>query len=163
MPRTPYVLRSSLWVPAPLEKVFPFFTDAHNLEDLTPPFLRFRVLTPDPIDIREGALIDYRIGLHGIPMRWRTLISRWEPPHAFVDEQLQGPYTRWHHTHTFEAKDGGTLLGDRVEMIPKGWVLAPLVQKLFVARDVQRIFAYRLQRMTAHFGGDPSTGRVWFE
>jgi len=163
VPRTPYVLRSSLWVPAPLEKVFPFFTDAHNLEDLTPPFLRFRVLTPDPIDIREGALIDYRIGLHGIPMRWRTLISRWEPPHAFVDEQLQGPYTRWHHTHTFEPKDGGTLLGDRVEMIPKGWVLAPLVQKLFVARDVQRIFAYRLQRMTAHFGGDPSTGRVWFE
>jgi len=94
--------------------VFPFFAEARNLETLTPPWLKFEVLTPAPIVMRPGTLIDYRIRVHGLPIRWRTEITAWDPPHRFVDVQLHGPYTLWHHTHTFEERDGGTLCLDHV-------------------------------------------------
>lgn len=151
----PWRLRCSQWLPHPPAAVFPFFADAHNLELLTPSFLRFQVLTPKPIAMHEGTLIDYRIKVHGLPMRWRTLISRWDPPHCFVDEQLRGPYTTWHHTHTFEAHDGGTRLGDVVRMQPRGGPLAPLVMSLFVKKDVERIFRFRAEAMARQFGGGP--------
>ena len=121
-----WTLRSSLWVPHTPEAVFPFFAEAENLETLTPPWLSFRIVTPRPIAMREGVTIDYRIAVHGLPMRWRTLISRYEPGKAFVDEQIRGPYSVWHHTHTFTPQDGGTVLGDEVVMRPKGGPLAPL-------------------------------------
>jgi ligand-binding SRPBCC domain-containing protein len=147
-------LATSQWVPHPPEAVFPFFADAQNLEELTPSWLSFRILTPLPIDLRQGARIDYRIALHGVPIRWRTEIARWEPPHAFADRQLRGPYAVWHHTHTFTPCDGGTVLGDEVEMRPKGGPLAPLLMAVFVRRDVERIFRHRARTLAERFGGD---------
>ena len=146
-------LRASLWVPQPPEEVFPFFADARNLEQLTPPWLSFSILTKGNIEMGVGSLIDYRIKIHGMPLRWRTRIARWEPDRLFADEQLRGPYALWHHTHTFTPCDGGTVLGDDVLMRPKGGPLAGLVMKFFVRRDVRRIFEFRAQKMTELFGG----------
>ena len=157
-------LRSNLWVPQPPEEVFPFFADAENLELLTPPWLSFSILTPTPVEMGVGTLIDYRIKLHGIPMRWRTRIARWEPDRAFADEQLRGPYVVWHHTHTFTPCDGGTVLGDEVVMRPRGGPLAGLVMSLFVRRDVKRIFEYRAEVMAQRFGGKRDASEVrWIE
>jgi ligand-binding SRPBCC domain-containing protein len=156
-------LRSSLWLPHPPGAVFPFFADARNLERLTPSWLSFRILTPMPIRMQVGAKIDYRIGLRGIPVRWRTNIARWEPPHAFVDEQVRGPYAIWHHTHTFTPSDGGTALGDEVVMRPKGGPLASVLMKLFVKRDVERIFRYRAEVLTEQFGRKESQSQLWWD
>ncbi len=139
-----------MWLPAEPEAVFAYFADAQNLNAMTPPWLHFRILTPDPIVMRAGVLIDYSIRLHGVGLRWRTEISVWDPPHRFVDEQRSGPYRRWWHEHTFEAQDGGTLAGDHVEYdVPGG----ALVQRLLVTPDLQRIFAYRKARLLERFGG----------
>src|SRR5690349_19230913 len=92
----------------PLSEVFAFFADPSNLQLLTPPLLNFRILTPDPIEMREGALIDYRISIRGIPLRWRTRIEAYDPMRSFVDVQLLGPYRSWRHTHVFEARPQGT-------------------------------------------------------
>lgn len=131
---------SETWLPRPRAEVFEFFADAGNLERLTPPWLAFEILTPRPIAMRVGALIDYRLRVHGVPLRWRTEITAWEPPQRFVDEQLRGPYRLWHHTHTFIEKDGGTAVQDRVRYAVLGGIL---VQRLLVERDVRTIFAYR--------------------
>lgn len=142
-------LDRSLWVPRPLSEVFPFFASAANLEALTPPWLRFEIVTPLPIAMREGALIDYRIKLYGVPMRWRTLISAWEPPHRFVDEQIKGPYAVWHHEHTFTERDGGTLLEDHVHFrSPLGFLTHPL----FIRRQLAQIFDFRHQIIAEKFG-----------
>lgn len=148
MART-FEIHRSIWLPRPRDEVFAFFSDAHNLERITPAFLRFQVLTPAPIAMRAGALIDYRLGLRGIPIRWRTEIREWEPPHRFVDVQLRGPYRLWHHEHTFVEENGGTRCEDRVRyQVPGG----ALVAKLFVERDVERIFEYRAEVMRELFG-----------
>jgi len=133
-----------LWLPRPVDQVFSFFADARNLETITPPWLKFEVLTPEPIVLRSGALIDYRIRIHGLPIRWRTEIKEWNPPHHFVDVQLRGPYKLWHHTHTFEESDGGTRCVDRVRYYPPG---GALMNRLFVRRDIERIFQFRQQRL----------------
>jgi ligand-binding SRPBCC domain-containing protein len=143
-----YHLAAELWLPRSRDEVFPFFAEARNLEQLTPPFLKFEVLTPDPIAMRAGALIDYRIRVHGLPIRWRTEIVEWDPPHRFVDVQLHGPYRLWHHTHTFEEKDGGTLCRDEVRYRPRG---GALINWLFVRRDVERIFRYREEKLRELF------------
>lgn len=157
-------LRSSLWIPHPPGAVFPFFADARNLQRLTPPWLSFRILSPVPDELRVGALIDYRIRVRGVPISWRTRISRWDPPHAFADEQIRGPYALWSHTHTFEAFEGGTLLGDDVAMRPRGGPLAPLLMAAFVKRDVERIFRYRAEVMAEQFGGRLGAGELsWRE
>jgi len=138
------IFTAELWLPLKREKIFSFFADAANLEAITPPWVNFHTLTPTPIKMKPGTLIDYRIKIHGIPVKWRTRINAWEPPYRFVDEQLRGPYLKWVHEHTFEEKDGGTLCSDRVEYaVPGGW----LVDKLFVRRDVEKIFAYRQERI----------------
>ena len=126
------------------EEVFPFFADAHNLEAITPPLLRFRVITPAPIDMHEGTLIEYRLRIHGAPVRWRTRIMEWQPPDRFVDTQISGPYELWHHTHAFEARpDGRTLMTDTVRYAIAFGPLGRIAHRLFVRRDVERIFEHR--------------------
>ncbi len=156
-------LRSSLWIPHPPEVVFPYFADARNLEALTPAWLSFQILTPSPIVMKTGTLIDYRIGVRGLPLRWRTRIARWEPPYVFADEQLRGPYALWHHTHSFTPCDGGTTLSDQVAMRPRGGPLASLLMALFVRRDVERIFHHRARVLIQRFDGSASSSRVWWE
>lgn len=144
-----FIFEAETYLARARSEVFPFFAEARNLQTLTPPWLKFEVLTPSPIILRPGALIDYRITVHGIPIRWRTEITEWDPPHRFVDVQLSGPYTLWHHTHTFEERDGGTVCADRVRYRPRG---GALIHWLFVRRDVQGIFQYRQQRLNELFG-----------
>lgn len=147
-----YTLERTLVVPRSRDEVFPFFADAANLERLTPPFLGFTILTPLPIDMRAGALIDYRIKLNGIPMRWRTLIESYDPPNSFVDTQVKGPYARWHHTHTFRDVPGGTEIGDVVRYeLPLG-PLGRLAHAVMVKRQLATIFDYRTRVMMELFG-----------
>jgi len=133
------------------EDVFSFFADARNLEKLTPPWLRFAVETPSPIDLREGTLVDYRLRLHGIPFPWRSAITRWEPPALFEDTQVRGPYRLWRHAHRFEARDGGTLASDRVVYDMIGGALIDLI----VRRDLRRVFAFRARTLPALLGLGP--------
>lgn len=135
-------------LPAPIDHVFAFFSDARNLQRITPPLLDFHILTPDPIDMRAGALIDYRLRIRGVPVRWRTRISSWSPPTSFIDEQIKGPYLLWHHTHTFTPTAAGTLVVDAVRYrVPLGWAVEPWL----VRPDLRRIFTYRRDRMAAIF------------
>jgi ligand-binding SRPBCC domain-containing protein len=131
-------------LPAPPEEVFPFFGDALNLEAITPPWLGFRVVTPEPIEMAAGTLIEYRMKLHALPLRWRTTIAVWDPPRRFVDVQLSGPYTMWHHTHDFESLAvGGTLIRDTVRYALPFGPLGDFAHHLLVRRDLERIFDYR--------------------
>lgn len=145
------------WLPRPVDEVFPFFSDAYNLQKLTPELLHFNVLTPRPIEMKSGALIDYKLKVRGVPIRWRTEILDWDPPHGFVDTQLRGPYALWHHTHRFEPADNGTLCTDIVRYRPRGWLLAPLINRLVVERDVKSIFAYRAEKLDALFREDATS------
>ena len=140
-----FVYKSCVWLPRPLDEVFAFFADASNLGVLTPPWLKFSVVTPAPIEMRPGTLIDYRLRFRGVPLRWRSEITDWNPPHRFADVQVKGPYRQWIHEHSFVVQDGGTLAGDRVEYAVWGGALV-------IRRDVERIFDYRRQMLTAMFG-----------
>ncbi len=146
-------LTCRLIVPRPVSEVFPFFADAQNLEVLTPSTVQFNVLTPRPIEMKPGAIIDYKLKIKGIPIRWRTEIPVWDPPHKFVDIQTKGPYALWHHTHTFEPLDNGrsTLVRDVVNYIPRGGPLRPLLHAFFIKRDLINIFEYRSARLTELF------------
>jgi len=128
----------------PIEEVFGFFANAGNLQRITPPWIRFCAVTPAHVTIEQNTQIDYNLRIRGLPMRWRSLISQWDPPHRFVDEQLRGPYRRWHHEHTFESTDDGTLIRDVVHYdLPLRWLIGWLVHPVFVRRDLQKIFSYR--------------------
>ena len=146
-------VETRLWLPRGRAEVFPFFADAYNLEDITPPWLGFSVLTPRPIEMRAGTLIDYRLRLHGIPLRWRTEIAVWEPPARFVDRQVSGPYERWEHEHRFRDVAGGVVMSDRVDYRIRGGQLADWLGDRAVARrDLRRIFEYRRDVLQARFG-----------
>ena len=128
------------------EEVFSFFADARNLEAITPPLLRFTVVTPGPIEMHVGTLIEYRLRVHGAPVSWLTSIQVWEPPHRFVDMQLKGPYALWHHTHAFAATGPGeTTMTDTVRYAVGVGAFGELAHRLFVRRDVERIFAHRAE------------------
>jgi ligand-binding SRPBCC domain-containing protein len=141
-------LTTTAWLPASRDAVFRFFADARNLERLTPPWLRFRILTPGTIDMRTGARIDYRILVHGVPLRWQSVIAAWDPPREFIDEQISGPYRRWVHRHIFEEENGGTRVRDSVEFD----VIASWLTGWFVMRDLRKIFAYRHETLIRIFG-----------
>ena len=146
MPRT-YTLERTQLIPRKIDDVFAFFSDAANLETITPPFLHFKILTPLPIAMQPGALIDYRIRLLGIPLFWRTRIEEWEPPRRFVDTQVRGPYRLWHHTHEFLQTEGGTLMIDRIAyQMPLG-PLGALTHAIWTRRTLARIFDYRFQKV----------------
>jgi len=150
-----------LWLPRPLEEVFAFFSDAANLERITPPWLEFRIVSPLPIEMRPGARVDYRLKLRGLPLRWQSEITAWQPPHRFVDEQRRGPYRLWWHEHDFERRDGGTLARDRVRYSVWG---GALIDRLLVRRDVAEIFAFRREALKHLFdpegGLEPAVPRV---
>ena len=146
-------LRTEQRLPQQPENVFPFFADAGNLEKLTPGYLHFQILTPLPIEMRKGALIDYRLRLRGVPIRWRTEITEWDPPYRFVDSQIKGPYSWWVHEHRFLASDEGTLATDEVQY---GMPLGRLLHPLFIKRDLINIFKFRAQVMYDLFVRNPS-------
>lgn len=142
-------LTSSVTLPHSRERIFEFFSDAFNLQEITPPWVHFRILTPGPIQIEQGTLIDYRLHLQGIPVRWRTEICAWDAPLSFCDRQLRGPYRMWEHTHRFETVPEGTLMTDEVlYRVPGG----ALIHTLFVRRKLVQIFAYRRAKMLSLFG-----------
>ncbi len=144
-----HVLRREQRLEAPPEAVFPFFADARNLEAITPPLLQFRLLTPDPISMGPGTFLQYALRIHGVPVRWDTLIQDWDPPHRFVDVQVRGPYRLWHHTHDLIAVDGGraTLMRDTVRYAIGFGVLGEVARRALVKRDVEAIFDFRRERV----------------
>lgn len=156
------ILESRQEVLRPLAEVFPFFAAPENLQAITPPWLNFRILTPTPITMAQGAVIDYAIRLRGIPIRWRTRIAEYDPPHGFIDVQIRGPYRLWEHTHTFEQstrEDGSlvTAIVDCVRYVPidiPAWIplLGGLAHRWLVRPDLERIFAYRKQRIAELLG-----------
>ncbi len=139
-----HILERSQRVELPIDEAFAFYGDAHNLERITPPLLKFEVTTPGPIEMGVGTLIEYKLRLHRVPVRWRTRIEAWERPRRFVDAQVNGPYALWEHTHTFEEDGpGATIIHDRVRYsIPFG-PLGELAHRLLVRRDLKQIFDYR--------------------
>ena len=145
-----HTLRREQVLAAAPDAVFAFFADPFNLEAITPPLLRFAVVTPGPIAMGAGTFIQYRLRLRGVPMRWDTLIGEWEPPRRFVDVQVRGPYRLWHHTHELSALgDGRTLMRDTVRYALGFGVLGELAHRAVVRRDLEAIFAYRAERVPA--------------
>jgi ligand-binding SRPBCC domain-containing protein len=146
-----HFIRTRQWLPRPPEEVFPFFAEAANLERLTPPELQFHIVTPPPITMQVGTLITYRLRLFGVPFTWLTRISRWQPPHEFVDEQLYGPYRLWVHTHRFRTENGRTCMEDevryRLPFFPLGETAYP-----FVRWQLNRIFTFRREAIAELLG-----------
>ena len=151
-----HLLTSHQHVSAGLEEVFVFFGEPENLARITPPWLGFQILTPSPVKMREGSLIDYQISLGPFPTRWRTMITAFDPPHLFVDEQLSGPYSFWHHTHRFEATGRGTNITDEIRYLLPFGSLGTLVHALFVRRQLKGIFDHRRRVIAGQFGQSPS-------
>jgi ligand-binding SRPBCC domain-containing protein len=137
------ILEREQFIPAPIEAVCARFADIENLEAITPPWLHFEILSEQPVVVQTGTIIEHRLRLHGIPIRWRTLIERWDPPHGFTDTQVRGPYATWIHTHSFTPVDGGTLARDHVRYRIGYGPIGDLALHLFVLRDIERIFDYR--------------------
>jgi ligand-binding SRPBCC domain-containing protein len=144
-------LRWEQWIPQPIDKVFRFFSDEKNLELLTPPWLHFSVQGKSTPKLGSGTLINYRLSLRGIPLRWQSEIEEWVPPEKFVDRQTKGPYRLWHHTHTFEPKESGTQVTDLVKYDLYGGFLGNLLAGPFVRRDLKTIFEYRSGAIEKYF------------
>jgi ligand-binding SRPBCC domain-containing protein len=156
-----YRMQLEQWVAKPLDRVFPFFSQPENLALITPPDLGFRLLTPQPVNMEKGRVIDYTIRVLGLPTRWRTLITRYEPPLCFVDEQINGPYSFWHHLHRFERRHDGTLLLDELSYALPVVLMGPareLVHTLYVRPALERIFGYRRRMFADLFGGVETVG-----
>jgi ligand-binding SRPBCC domain-containing protein len=136
-------LRREQLVPRPIGETFAFFGDARNLERITPPWLRFKILTPGEIEMRKGAVIDYRLRLHGIPIRWTAVIDEWRPGQAFVDRQTHGPYRTWVHRHEFRAHGDATIVTDHVRYALPFGVLGRVADAVLVEPDLERIFDFR--------------------
>ncbi|MCY4401365.1 MAG: SRPBCC family protein [Candidatus Poribacteria bacterium] len=144
-----FTLSTEHRIEKPLAEVFSFFSDANNLTEITPPQMHLVVLTNPPIEMAVGTLIDYRFKLRGIPVRWQSEITEWNPPHFFADEQRRGPYRCWIHKHKFIETDKGTLVQDEVEYAVLG---GQLINKLFVRPDIEKIFEYRSSKLEELLG-----------
>ena len=145
-----HTLRREQALEVPVEAAFAFFADARNLEAITPPLLRFELVTPPPIEMGVGTFLQYRLRVRGVPVRWDTLIQAWEPPRRFIDVQVRGPYRLWHHTHEVEPLDGDrSLMRDTVRYAIGFGPLGKLAHRLVVRRDLQAIFDYRAERVPA--------------
>ena len=143
-----HIIDQSFTIGQSKEDIFEFFASAENLERLTPPWLNFKILSALPIDMDAGTVIEYQIKLHGIPIRWESEITLWDPPHNFCDVQRKGPYRKWVHEHIFETSDVGTLVRDRVNYEVIG---GNLINKLFVKKDLDKIFNYRQATLLSIF------------
>jgi ligand-binding SRPBCC domain-containing protein len=152
MDRSAYKLVHEQLVPRKLEEVFSFFARAENLQTLTPKWLNFRILSVDPQPMREGTRISYALRVHGISLRWTSEIVEWDPPHAFVDVQIRGPYKLWRHTHRFAAQGESTRITDEVQYALPFGILGRIAHRFLVRSDVEKIFAYRQERINALFG-----------
>ena len=151
-----YVLSCHIGAPVPIEQAFAVFESPDNLARITPPWLRFRITTPEPVTIRRGARIDYEIRWLGLPVAWQTIITAYDPPHSFEDWQASGPYAFWRHRHGFQPADGGTLISDRVEYaLPLGF-FGRMAHALAVGRQLRGIFEYRGKQLAPLLGGDPA-------
>jgi ligand-binding SRPBCC domain-containing protein len=149
-------LERSQRIPRGRDEVFAFFADASNLEVITPPFLHFRILSPQPIEMRRGARIDYALSFGGVPLKWRTHVTEWEPGVCFVDEQEAGPYRFWRHTHHFEDRGSATMMRDVVEYAEPLGALGRLAHVLFIERALDRIFDFRRDAIERRFGPEAS-------
>ena len=147
-----YVLKKEQVVSQNISTVFDFFSKPENLSVITPPKMNFKIFTPSPIDMKEGTLIDYTINIMFMPIRWRTLITKYDPPNIFVDQQLSGPYSMWHHTHTFEQLgDNETLIKDEViYSIPFAFI-GSIVRYLYIKGELEKIFTYRNNKIEEIF------------
>lgn len=146
-----YILKRRQWVEQPIGVVFDFFSRPENLQIITPAFLDFKI-TEAPPELQAGSLISYTLRLHGIPVRWKTEIMAWNPPNSFVDVQILGPYTLWHHRHTFTAEGRGTVIEDEVHYrLPLG-LLGRIAHLAVVGRDLSTIFDYRSEKVRTLFG-----------
>lgn len=146
-----YILERTQFVPVSIQDAFGFFSEAHNLEEITPDWLRFEVLRA-PEKLAYGSLLAYRLELFRVPVHWLTRIATWQPPRSFADEQISGPYPLWEHTHRFSPVDGGTEIYDHVRYEVPGGPLAPLVQGPFVGHWLDEIFDYRAERLREILG-----------
>jgi ligand-binding SRPBCC domain-containing protein len=139
----PHVYNQVTYINRPLSEVFEFFSKAENLNKLTPPILEFKIITPLPIKMEKGTFIDYKIKLNGISFKWKTQITAWENNRRFIDTQIKGPYKIWIHEHLFEEENGQVKMTDTVQYLSPGWFLEPIINKLYISKKVEEIFAYR--------------------
>ena len=142
-----HTLDAQMWLPLPIDATFAFFRDIANLDRLTPPWVHFETIAPDPIVLTAGAVIDHRLRIHGMPIRWVSEITLWQPPTRFIDEQRRGPYKLWVHRHDFVEENAGTWIRDHVDYVPRGWILEPLLNRWLVAPDLRKIFTYRHKKI----------------
>ena len=146
-----YKLLSEQFIEQPIDVVFEFFSKPENLEEITPSRLRFTIITPSPIIMEKGSVIDYYIKILGISVHWQTLITSFVPPYRFVDEQIKGPYSLWHHTHTFSEENGGTMIRDEVRYIVPAGFLGQIMNFIWIKKDLDDIFAYRKEVISEKF------------
>ena len=144
-------LKKEIIIHKPLSEVFEFFSKAENLNLITPPYLNFRIITPLPVEMKTGAIINYMIKLKGIQMRWTSKITEWNPPYKFTDTQIRGPYKVWVHEHYFADQDGKTIVTDKVTYKSRGFIFEPVIEKLFVSNNLKHIFDYREKKLKEIF------------
>ena len=147
-----YTLKKEQIIPRNILDVFGFFSKPENLSVITPSKMGFKILTPSPIEMKEGALIDYTVKIIGLPIRWTTLITKYDPPNLFIDQQLKGPYSMWHHTHNFKKlNDNETLIEDIVIYSVPYSFIGGLIHSLYIKRDLEKIFSYRSKKIKEIF------------
>lgn len=144
-------INQTQWVNKPIKEVFAFFKAASNLEQITPPYLQFKILNMDTEKIQKNSIINYQLKLYGVPFKWQTKISDFVENKMFIDEQVIGPYKKWVHTHTFYEKDGGTLICDHVDYTIPGGVFGNLVLGALIRKDLAKIFKYRTDFIAEYF------------